>query len=141
MIFADLDIAEDLVHRLLVDDRADLGLRIEAVADAEFLDLFDKLFAEFLVDLFVNDEPRRSRAPLSARAECTPQRAFDRVVDIGVVHHDDRVLAAHFEADDLVVAGTLLGDDPPGRGRAGERDQPNILDGRQAPRRRLRRGR
>ncbi len=92
----------------LVDDRADLGLCIKAIADAELFDLFDELFAEFFVDLFVNDQSRRRRAALPARSECSPQRAFDSVIDVSVVHHDDGVFTAHFEADDLVVAGHIV---------------------------------
>ena len=71
-----------------------------------FLTFSTSFSTELFVDLFVNDQPRRSRAALPAGAERSPQRAFDGVVDIGVVHHDDRVLAAHLERDDLVVART-----------------------------------
>ena len=39
------------------------------------------------------------------RAERAPERAFDRVVDVGVVHHDDGVLAAHLERADRIALG------------------------------------
>src|SRR5436190_4251021 len=127
MSLADLNVAEDLVHRGFVYDWADLGFRIEAVADTQELGFLDERGAEFFIDLFVNDEPRRRGASLAARSERTPQRTFDGVVDVGIVHHDDGVLSAHFETDDLVVAGALFGDDLAGRGRACERDQPNVF--------------
>ncbi len=37
VVLADLDVAEDLLHRVFVDNRADLGFRIEPVADAQAL--------------------------------------------------------------------------------------------------------
>ena len=104
-------------------------------------DALDEFLDKFLIDLFMNDQPRRRRAALAARAERSPNRAFDGVVDIGIVHHDDRVLAAHLEADDLVIAGALLGDDPAGFGRAGKRDQPHVGMADQRRDRRLHHGR
>ena len=57
LFFSDVDVAEDLVHRLLVNNGPDFGLGIEAVADAEFFNFLNKLFAEFLVNFFVNNKP------------------------------------------------------------------------------------
>ena len=53
----------------------------------------------------MNHNARRSRAALAGRAERAPERAFDGVIDVGIIHDDDRVLAAHFERADRIALG------------------------------------
>src|SRR5688572_18472762 len=101
----------DLVHCLFVDNRADVCLGREAVTDTQLRCPFGKLCYEFFVDLFVNHKSRRGGTSLAARSECSPQRALDSVVDVGVIHDNDGVLTAHLERYDLVITGTLLSDD------------------------------
>ena len=54
-------------------------------------------------------------------------RAFDRGLQVGVVEHDQRVLAAHLELELAHRAGAGGGDPPPGRDRAGEGDGVDLL--------------
>ena len=51
--------------------------------------------------------------------------AFDRLVEVGVVEHDQRRLAAELQQHGLEVPRRGLGDDPADAGRAGEVDPPH----------------
>jgi hypothetical protein len=65
-------------------------------------------------------EPAQQTWPwLNQIASTTP---FDRAVEIGVVEHDERRLAAELERQLLAGAGGRLADDAADFGRAGEGD-------------------
>src|SRR5712692_1522520 len=81
---------------------------------------------ELVVDLLVEDEPARRRAALSGRAERPPQHAVQRQVQVGIVHHDHRVLAAHFERQALVELAAGGSDHRARLGRAGERNDRDV---------------
>ena len=66
------------------------------------------------------------RAALAGGAECTPERAFEGEIEIGVVHDDHGVLAAHFERYGLEGGGGALGDVGAHGGGAGEADGADI---------------
>ena len=51
--------------------------------------------------------------------------AFDRLVEIGVVEHDERRLAAELQQHRLQMARRDFGDEPPDARRAGEIDAAN----------------
>src|SRR5207247_4517760 len=88
-ILADIDVAHDLLHGGLVDYRSYIDFRIGAVAYAQDFRALDEFIAERLVHFFVNDQTRRSGAALTGSPERAPDRAFYRIVDVGVVHDDD----------------------------------------------------
>ena len=71
----------------------------------------DQAAQEAVVHLPVQDETTGGGAPLTGRAERAPEHAFEREVEIGVVHHDHGVLAAHLERQPLVHAAAGLADD------------------------------
>ena len=79
-----------------------------------------ELVDERVGDLGVDDEPLGRHADLPGVGEGAEHRGVDRRVDIGVVEHDQRRLAAELEQDGLQVLGRQLGDDPADLGRAGE---------------------
>ena len=91
------------------------------------------------MDPVLEDEPARRRAALARGAERAPEHAVEREIEVGVVHHDHRVLAAHLEREPLVHAAARLADDAARLGRAGERDRPARRDARRSARRRPRR--
>ena len=70
----------------------------------------------------MDDRGAERRAALAGRAVAAEQRALDREVDVGVVHHDHRVLAAELQARRLQVAAAQLADLGADRARAGEAD-------------------
>ena len=62
--------------------------------------------ASVVVEALVDDHAARRGAPLARGAEGRPEDAVEREVEVGVVHDDDRVLAAELEVD---VLETLRG--------------------------------
>ena len=102
------DQAEPVLEALgeaLVDHRAveDVGRR--RVADRGLAQARVELGDELVVDRLVDDRGAERRAALARRAEAAEQRALDREVDVGVVHHDHRVLAAELQARRLQCGG------------------------------------
>src|SRR5438477_4308603 len=99
---ADLRVRVDLLERGLVDHRADVGAFLPARAEPQLLDPRDELLLQRVVDFLVCDHARRRGAALAGRPERRPDDAVDGEVEVGVVHDDDRVLAAELEMDVLV---------------------------------------
>ena len=81
------------------------------------------------MDAGLDDQARGGRAALAGREKGALHRAFDGDLEVGVIQHDERVLAAHFELDLLHrVAGDAGGRDlAAGRDRAGEGDRVHVL--------------
>src|SRR6266446_1120112 len=75
-----------------------------------------------VVDRLVRDHAGSRGAALARGAECRPDDAFDREVEVGVVEDDDRVLPAELEVDVLQPVGGCLRDGDAGLARTGERD-------------------
>ena len=86
----------------------------------------DELLEERVVDGPVHEQPRGGRAALAGRAEGAPHRAVDRQVHVGVVHHEDRVLAAHLQVQALERRRAGLRDPPADLGRARVRDDLHV---------------
>ena len=91
----------DLVDRLHVDQRAlhDAGFR--AVADLHRCDLLRKFFDELVVDLVLGVEAVGADAGLPHVAILGDNGALDRRIDIGVVEHHERRVAAELEPEFL----------------------------------------
>ena len=117
--------------------RADFDGFVEAVADLELFGARDKLFGEFRGDSLLQQDAAGGRAALAGGAECAPQRAVEREIEIGVVEDDLRVFAAHLERNLLEGGGGALRDQRAHRARAGEADGAHIgmLDQRRSRRR------
>src|SRR4029453_12474368 len=118
LTLADIDVAEYLIDRLLIDHRSDVGLITEAIAEPQVFRAFYQRTGEFLCDFLVDDDTRGGGAPLSRGSECAPQYPFNREVQVGVVHNHHDVLAAHLKRTDLVVSRGRLTDNPADVGRA-----------------------
>ena len=76
-------------------------------------------------DLLVDDDALGRHADLALVDEGAEDRGVDRRVEVGVVEHDQRRLAAEFEQHRLQMLGGELGDDPADLRRAGEVDAPD----------------
>ena len=131
LLRAEPDVAEDLVQLARVDDRAELGRRVERLAGRQLAahrrDALDQLLAHGAMD----DEPRPGVAGLAAVVEDPPADRRGRLLQVADVGQDElRALAAELQRDRLDVA---LADRPEERladlGRAGERD---LVDARVA---------
>ena len=77
---------------------------------------------ELVVDRLVHDRRAQRRAALARGAEAAEQGALDGEVDVGVVHHDHRVLAAELQARRLQVTPAEPADLAADGRRPGEAD-------------------
>ena len=116
----------DLLERRLVDHRPDVGVVLPTRSKPQLLDGGDEFFLERVVDALVRDDARCGRAALAGRPERGPHDAFDREVEIGVVHDDDRVLAAQLEVHVLECLRPGLEHLHARLARAGERDHADV---------------
>ena len=81
---------------------------------------FHQLFDEFIVDSLVHDQPRRRGAFLASAAKRPAKGKADGQIDIGVIHHGQRVLRPHFHLDLGKVLHCGGGDAAPYRHRPRE---------------------
>ncbi len=90
-----VDVVADALQRSLGDQRAVVGLRVEAVAHAEFVDPLDEPGAQPFCGLFADRHRDADRhAPLTGAAVACADQRVDGLVEIGVGHHDHVVLRA-----------------------------------------------
>jgi hypothetical protein len=120
-----LHLAEPLleaVQEALAEHRPVQHRRVGRVADDGGLDPGEELLQEGVVDVVVDDRDAERGAALAGGAEAGEQRALGGEVQVGVRHHDERVLAAQLEAGVLQVPAGQLADLRPDGARAGEAD-------------------
>ena len=116
---------------MLVDDRADLCVRIGGIADAARVDPLKQPAAELLVDRILDIDPARGGALLPGRPERARIRRLHRPADVGVLGDDQRVVAAELELHALAEACGLLAHAVPDGNRAGEGDRAHARVGEQ----------
>ena len=88
---------------------------------------------EVAVDARPGEHAGRRRAVLAGVEVAGGRDALDGGVDVGVVEHDDRRLAAELEVDPLEVGGRRAGDLHAGAHRAGDRHHVGDRRGRPSP--------
>ena len=71
------------------------------------------IWREGVGDLLVDDQPLGRHADLALVGESAEHRRVDRGVEVGVVEHDQRRLAAELEQRRLEMTRRQLGDLPP----------------------------
>ena len=98
---ADVDVRRDLVDRAGVDERPDVGRVVEARPEAQLASARLQPLEERLDDRAVDDHARARRAALAGRPEGGPQDPVGREVEVGVLEHDDAVLAAELQGEPL----------------------------------------
>ena len=76
---------------------------LQRVVDHDALQFFSDGADESVVDALGYDQTRGRRATLAGREEGAVDGAIHRNRQIGVVQHDKRVLAAHFELELAIV--------------------------------------
>src|SRR5690606_7572332 len=95
----------------------DLRFRQQRIANLQGGRTLRKGVDEPVVNAAFHDEAGRSRTALAGRIKRSVDGAFDGGIEVGIVEHDERVLAAHFKLD---LAGALgAGDRDPVAGRNG----------------------
>src|SRR5919204_5970913 len=116
------DVLLDLLYAVLVDKRPDHHAGLGAGADLEAADLLGELGGEGVVDAVLHVNAVRADAGLAGVAILRCQRAVHGSIQIGVVEHDERGVAAELERELLDGVGALAHEHAAGLGRAGERE-------------------
>ena len=94
----------DLLELGLRIDRADVGVLVERVADADRREPVLELVDQRLVDRLLDEQPRARAADLALVEVDAVDDALDRLVERRVVEHDVGGLAAELEGQRLVGA-------------------------------------
>ena len=97
MRFRIAEMRVDLVDRFGVDQRALRDAAVRAGSDFQCLDPGDELGGESVVDLVVDEEAVRADARLARIPILRNDRPFGRCVEVGIVEHDERRIAAELE--------------------------------------------
>ena len=116
---------DEAVHAVAVrgrDERADLRLGVERVADAQLLRVVGEARDELVVDRRLDEHARARLAALAGGVVDRPHRARDRVVEVRVGEDEVRALAAELERQPLDRVGAEPHDLAARLRRAGERD-------------------
>ena len=93
---------------ILVDGRTHLDGFVEAVADFDLLGAGDEVIDKFAIHALLHDDAAGRGAALSGGAECAPEAAFNGEIEVGIVEHNHRILAAEFERAMLETLGCAL---------------------------------
>ena len=110
-VLADLDVLQVGLHLALVDRRPHVDALVEPVADLQLLGALHQRIDELLVHALLHDDAAGRGAALAGGAERSPQRAFQRQLEVGVVEHDHRILAAQLQRAVLEGLRRFLADD------------------------------
>src|SRR5262249_17861251 len=106
LLLAQQHIRPDTVQLRLRYEWADLGLRLEAAAEAHRFRRVHQRRHELVMDALVHEQPGPRRAHLTAG---TPDRRcgrLDRRRDVGVRENDERALSTEFETHPLDLLGS-----------------------------------
>mmetsp|Transcript_59426 Transcript_59426/g.140466 ORF Transcript_59426/g.140466 Transcript_59426/m.140466 type:complete len:548 (-) Transcript_59426:2329-3972(-) len=114
------DMGLHLLQRLLVDQRADVDARLEAVARPQRRNPGRKLLQEGVVDACLHIDAVGADAGLAGIAVLAGDGAFDGRIEVCIVKHDEGRVAAQFQAELLDRRRALLHQDPADLGAAGE---------------------
>jgi hypothetical protein len=102
--------ADEAVGEPLAEHRAVEHVLGHGVAYGGLLDPPGEPGDELVVDGLVDDGGAEGGAALACGAEAAEERALDGEVEVGVGHHDERVLAAELQARGLEVSAAELAD-------------------------------
>src|SRR6202140_4141180 len=105
LILSDVNVAEVGLQLVLVDGWTHLDRFIQTIANLQPLCAIDVALHELCVDAFLHNDPAGRGAALACRSEATPQPAFNRKIEIGVIENDHGILAAKFERTTLKALG------------------------------------
>src|SRR6185437_7832981 len=81
---------------------------------------------KFIMNAVLQNEPAGGGAALPRRAECAPEHALQREIEIGIIQDDLRVLPTHFKRQPLVHPATDFTNDTSRLRGPGERDERHL---------------
>ena len=114
------DVLLNLGHGFFVDQRASGGAVFQTVADLEFGHGHFQFLGERVVDRILNVQAVGADAGLAVVAVLGNDRAFDGLIQVRVVEHDERRVAAQLQGHFLDVLGAFGHQLTTDFGRAGE---------------------
>src|SRR5690625_5289331 len=92
-----------LVETLIDEGPVEHVLDLARVANADLANLGQQALLEFLVNRGIDDQVARTRATLATSTKGREDRPLHRIVQVGVAHDDERVLAAQLKSGVLQV--------------------------------------
>src|ERR1051326_4195098 len=107
LLLSYLNVLLDGLNLLLVDDRADVGICIQTIAEFQRFGFLQQNVHKLIVHFLMDNQPGCRRASLTRRAERAPEDTFEGQIKISIVHDDLRVLSAHFECNALAGAAEM----------------------------------
>ncbi|MNM43982.1 hypothetical protein D3C81_548730 [compost metagenome] len=110
----------NLGDSLAVDQRASGGAFFQAVTDLQLGNCSGQLLGERVVDAVLHVDTVGADAGLAVVAVLGDDRAFDGLIQVSVVEHDERRVAAQLQGNFLDVLGAFLHQLATDFGRAGE---------------------
>ena len=116
------EVVVDAVELGFAVDRADVGVFVHWVADAEAGHAEFEFLFDFVKNRFLHEQARARAADFALVEVDALDNAFDGLVDACVVEDDVRGLAAKFECEFLFGVGEGFGDFLANVGAAGEGD-------------------
>jgi hypothetical protein len=87
----------------LARKRSHLSVGCECITDFQRLDPGGQRLHEFVVDILRDDDAARGRATLTGAEERAIECALDGAIEVAVIEHDQRILAAHLELHARIV--------------------------------------
>ena len=127
------DVGLDQLQLRREDDRADVdGSRLAGRPLAQAADLLGQPLEELVVDRLLDVDPFDRDADLARVVEPVGGGGVGGALEVGVGEHDHRVLAAELEAHRGERLRGLRHHLLPGRDRAGEHDEVDLVDQRRA---------
>ena len=96
------------------------AIALQAIADGQFLDGSRQFFCKGVIDTGLHIDAVRTNAGLAVVAELGDHRAFDSRIQIGIIEHDERRVAAQFHRAFQHLIRRLTQKDAADFGRAGE---------------------
>ena len=124
-----LDMAEHDVHLRLGHQRADLRGGIKRIADDQARGACRQALQKVVQHRSVDEDAGAVRADLTSGIEVGEHRAGHRIVERGILEHDQRRLAAQFQRHRLQPGRGRRHHRPPRRHRSGQRDLGDVLMG------------
>ena len=115
------DVALDFLHGAIVDERPLRGPRFESRRRRQLLHGLRQLGGKPVVHRLLHEQAVRAHAGLPGVAVFRRDCAFDRGIEIRIVEHDERRVAAELERQLFHRAGALRHQQLAGFGRSGER--------------------
>ena len=125
-VFADIDITQVGVKLFLVDGRPHLHRFIQPVADFQFRGALHVAIHKLFINALLHNDAAGGGAALAGGTEAAPEAAFNGEVEIGIIEHDHRILAAQFERAVLKTFRRNAADDAAHRRRSGQRNSTHV---------------